>query len=84
MIDAGYLLVIRRRLCGCIVAAAVPCTAPARELERVFGADSDYRVVPLAGRPPVVRCPHEGSPYYERTPMTARTPRENDRKAAAL
>ena len=62
--SAGYLLVVRRRLCGCIVGAAAPGTAPAREFERVFGPSPDYRVVPLAGRPPVVRCSHEGSPYY--------------------
>lgn len=72
MNDAGYLLTIRRKLCGCIVAAAVPGTAPARELERAFGASSEYRVVPLAGRPPVVRCSHVGSPYYVPNPRGTR------------
>lgn len=71
-----FTLAIRRRLCGCIVAAATPGTAPARELMRVFGASRDYRVVPVAGRPAVVRCPHAGSPYF-----TPRCPPESSPEA---
>ncbi len=67
---AEFLLVIRRRLCGCIVAAATPGTEVARELARVFGASPEFRVVPRIGRLPVVRCPHTGSPYYVATPDT--------------
>lgn len=75
MTQVDFLLVVRRKVCGCVVAAAVPGSAPARELERVFGSTRDYRVVPLLGQKPVVRCPHIGSPYYERNhPMTSTSP----------
>jgi hypothetical protein len=62
------LLVVRRRVCGCSVGAAVPGSAPARELERGFGSSREYRVVAVIGRPSIVRCQHAGSRYCLATP----------------
>lgn len=53
------LLIVRRRECGCVVAAAVAGTQPAAELGRVFGRDRRWRLLwRAAPEITISRCTH--------------------------
>lgn len=61
--DQDIVVVARRRICGCAIAAALDGTAAAIQLEQAYGPHPAYRVVRLAlADAHVATCAHDTRP----------------------